>query len=203
MTPANAFETSVGHFWGILDTRDYMRARFALAVEHLLRLGTLDGAQESLEHMRDMLRLCRGDNLGVRDIVPAAMLRLDLDQECYDFVKWWATCDPDGRYDWGDMTLPHLNIRGADVLEKPDFLIGKFRALNYVVAVLLLKLKLLVDILNLKVTRKILAHRLLPAELWQPIELAVVRSPLSAKLFQKQDPASLVKTEMMLLNQVR
>lgn len=25
MMPANPFETSVGHFWGILGTRDYMR----------------------------------------------------------------------------------------------------------------------------------------------------------------------------------
>jgi hypothetical protein len=24
----NAFETAVGHFWGIHETRDYMRARF-------------------------------------------------------------------------------------------------------------------------------------------------------------------------------
>jgi hypothetical protein len=31
MTPANAFETHVGRFWGLVGTRDYMRARFALA----------------------------------------------------------------------------------------------------------------------------------------------------------------------------
>lgn len=41
MTPANAFVTSVGDFWGILSTRDYMRARFALADE-IRRAGTLD-----------------------------------------------------------------------------------------------------------------------------------------------------------------
>jgi hypothetical protein len=158
MTPPNAFETSVGHFWGIVSTRDYMRARFALAGEHLLLLGTLDGVREALEHMRDMLRLCRGDNLGLRQLMPAIMLRLDLDQECYDFVKWWATCDPDGLYDWGDMTLPYLNIHGADILEDPSFLLGKYPQLNLLVAVLLLKLKLLVDIRNLKITRKICAN---------------------------------------------
>lgn len=86
-TPANAFETHVGHFWGIAETRDYMRARFTLAGEHLLLLGTLDGVHEALEHMQDMLRLCRSDNLGLREMMPAMMLRLDLDQECYDFVK--------------------------------------------------------------------------------------------------------------------
>ncbi|KAH7111193.1 hypothetical protein EDB81DRAFT_830658 [Dactylonectria macrodidyma] len=200
MTPTNAFETHAGHFWGLLNTRDYMRARFALT-DHLRLLGTLDGVHEALEHMQDMLRLCRSDNMGLRDMVPALMLRLDLDQECYDFVKWWATCDPDGRYDWGDMTLPHLNIHGADVLEDADFF-GTYPTLNHVVAILLLKLKLLVDIRNLKMTRKILASRRLLHDLWESIELSVVRSPLSAKL-QRESPEALLKAEAKLLNQTR
>ncbi|KAL7951492.1 hypothetical protein V8C42DRAFT_304228 [Trichoderma barbatum] len=76
-----------------------MRARIALVMNHLLPLGTLGSVHEAFEHMRDMLRLCCSDNLELRDIVLAVMLRLDLDQECYDFVKWWATCGPDGDYD--------------------------------------------------------------------------------------------------------
>ncbi|KAI3319061.1 hypothetical protein HD806DRAFT_509922 [Xylariaceae sp. AK1471] len=200
MTPANAFETHVGSFWSILNTRDYMRARFALS-KQLLLLGTLDGVHEGLEHMRDMLRLCRGDNMGLRSMVPAIMLRLDLDQECYDFIKWWATCDPDGTYDWGDMTLPYLNIRGADVLEDLGSLISRRPELNYVVALLLLKLKLLVDIRYLKITRKILAQRL-PFELRDQIERNVIRSPLSAKL-QKEPHESLIKVEGKLLNHIR
>ncbi|KAM6532647.1 hypothetical protein FALCPG4_005700 [Fusarium falciforme] len=91
MTPANAFETHVGRFYGLVSTRDYMSHRLALA-SRLRDLGTLDGVREALEHMQGMLRLCRSDNMGLRDIVPTMMLRLDLDQECYDFVKWWATC---------------------------------------------------------------------------------------------------------------
>ncbi|KAI2616511.1 hypothetical protein GGR54DRAFT_227825 [Hypoxylon sp. NC1633] len=205
MTPANAFETHVGHFWGILNTRDYMRARSALA-HHLLLLGTLDSVSESLEHMRDMLRLCRSDNMGIRNVVPATMLRLDLDQECYDFIKWWATCDPDGDYDWGDMTLPYLNIHGADIFEDPGFLLGKFPELNFLVTLLILKLKLLVDIRNLKITRKIFAQRHLPVdlpvELRDEIEQNVVRSPLSAKL-QNESYVSLTRTEMKLLNHSR
>src|SRR5215471_18139118 len=69
-TPADVFTTSVGHFWGILDTRDYMRARFAL-VEALQKIKTHDSVQAQLDHLLDMLRLCRGDNMGVRDLVPA------------------------------------------------------------------------------------------------------------------------------------
>lgn len=67
-----------------------MSHRLALA-SRLRELGTLDSVREALEHMQDMLRLCRSDNMGLRDIVPTMMLRLDLDQECYDFVKWRAT----------------------------------------------------------------------------------------------------------------
>lgn len=145
-----------------------------------------------------MLRLCRADNLGIRDIVPAIMLRLDRDQECYDFVKWWATCDPDGDYNWGDMTLPYLNISGANVLEDPGFLLGEFPNLNHIIAVLILNLKLLVDIRNLKITRKILTRTRLPFELWEAIELAVVRSPLSAK-FQRESTVSLLKIESELV----
>ncbi|KAI0455216.1 hypothetical protein F5B21DRAFT_523937 [Xylaria acuta] len=133
MTPANAFETHVGRFWGLLSTRDYMRARFALASQ-LLLLATPDGVLEGLEHMRAMLML------GGPPVTRTA------------------------NYDWGDMTLPYLNIRGADVLEDPGFHLGDYPELNYLVALLLPKLKLLVDIRNLKVTRKVLAQRL-PFEL--------------------------------------
>ncbi|KAL1860844.1 hypothetical protein Plec18170_001358 [Paecilomyces lecythidis] len=201
-TPANAFETDVGHFWGFLNTRDYMRARHYLAWRHLLFLDTLDGVQEALEHLRDMLRLNRSDNMGLRNLVPAIMLRLDLDQECYDFVKWWATCDIDGNYDWGDMTLPYLNISGANVLEDPSILPDPHLEFDLIIALLMLKLKLLVDIRNLKVTRKILNGRSFPSELWEPIELAVIRSPLSVK-FQKESYGSLLRTETTLLDHVR
>ncbi|KAJ8119548.1 hypothetical protein ONZ43_g3522 [Nemania bipapillata] len=174
MTPANAFETHVGRFWGLLNTRDYMRARFALA-KQLLMLCTLDGVQEALEHLWDMLRLCRNDNMGLRNFVPTVMLRLDLDQECYDFMKWWATCDPDGHYDWGDMSLPFLNIHDADVLE--------------------------VDVRNLKVTREVLAQSPLPFELRDQIERDVIRSPLSAK-FQRESPETLLQIERRLLGHI-
>ena len=46
-----------------------MRARMDL-VTALLKINTRDAVSASLEHLLDMLRLCRGDNLGVRDIVP-------------------------------------------------------------------------------------------------------------------------------------
>jgi len=35
-------------------------------------------------------------------------------QEAYDLIKWWETCDPDGHYDWGDLSLPYLTIKGKE-----------------------------------------------------------------------------------------
>ena len=81
------FRDDVGHFWGLLQTRDYMRARFGL-VDAILKIRTYDAVSSALEHIMDMLRLCRSDNLGVRDLVAHLLLRLCKDQKCYDFVKW-------------------------------------------------------------------------------------------------------------------
>lgn len=91
-----------------------MRARFFLADE-LRRIGSLDGVREGLYHLKDMLRLCRGDNLDVRSLVPALMLQLDQDQECYDFIKWYSTEGQRGGYDWGDVDLPFFDVKAADV----------------------------------------------------------------------------------------
>jgi tetratricopeptide (TPR) repeat protein len=56
------FEQHAGHFWGILETRPYMRARFGLA-QTLAYLGELD---EAIDVGRDLLRLNPNDNQGVR-----------------------------------------------------------------------------------------------------------------------------------------
>ena len=154
-----------------------MWARLDLA-DTIRRLGTLDGVTEGLEHMRDMLRLCRSDNMGLRDLAPSMMLQLDLDQECYDFIKWWKLVDPDGKYDWGNTELPYLDTKDANVLEPVEYLKSKYGEVHHLATMLLLKLKLLVDIINIKITRKVIAPRL-PTELWKRVELDIIRSPLS------------------------
>jgi tetratricopeptide (TPR) repeat protein len=56
------FEEDAGHFWGIVETRPYMRARAGLA-ECLWLLGE---RQEAIAHYREMLRLNPSDNQGLR-----------------------------------------------------------------------------------------------------------------------------------------
>ncbi|MCG3125586.1 MAG: hypothetical protein CHACPFDD_00411 [Phycisphaerae bacterium] len=59
---AQALRDDVGHFWGMLETRPYMRARLGLAYccERLEQLA------EAAAHYDDMLRLNPNDNQGVR-----------------------------------------------------------------------------------------------------------------------------------------
>jgi tetratricopeptide (TPR) repeat protein len=57
-----SFEEEVGHFWGLIETRPYMRARAALAET----LWALNRREEAVEHQRELLRLNPNDNQGVR-----------------------------------------------------------------------------------------------------------------------------------------
>lgn len=57
-----AFAEDVGHFWGLIETRPYMRARQQLA----LALGDAGRRDEAADHLTDMLRLNPADNQGVR-----------------------------------------------------------------------------------------------------------------------------------------
>jgi tetratricopeptide (TPR) repeat protein len=73
----SAFAEDAGHFWGIVRTRPYMRARFGLA-QTLEGLGERDAA---IEHYRELLRLNPGDNQGVRYVLLAALMLARRDEE--------------------------------------------------------------------------------------------------------------------------
>jgi tetratricopeptide (TPR) repeat protein len=88
------FEAGAGHFWGLLETRPYMRARLELATA-LWRLGDRD---EAIYHARDMLRLNPNDNQGVRHVLVVWLLELgrhdDVEEllQAYDgdFLAVWS-----------------------------------------------------------------------------------------------------------------
>lgn len=56
------FIEEVGHFWGLIETRPYMRAREGLADS----LSLLGEHETAIGHYQDMLRLNPGDNQGIR-----------------------------------------------------------------------------------------------------------------------------------------
>lgn len=74
------FEEAVGHFWGVTETRPYMRARAGLAS----CLWQLDQHQEAIDHYQEMLRLNPGDNQGVRYVLLTCYLSegMDAEAEC-------------------------------------------------------------------------------------------------------------------------
>lgn len=72
-----AFEEDVGHFWGLLETRPYMRARFGLA-RCLQSMGRFD---EAIENYHEFISLNPGDNQGVRWILLDLLLERGLDDE--------------------------------------------------------------------------------------------------------------------------
>lgn len=137
----DVFEKYKGRFWGILPTRPYMQKRFAVA-DRLLTVQTHPATEGALQHMEAMLQLCRGDNLGVRDMVAPLYLRLGRDQECYDFIKWWKTVRGQN-YDFGDMDLGYLDIRGADAFEQIEFDTKYGIDLSFAVPMTLLKVRML------------------------------------------------------------
>jgi hypothetical protein len=102
--------------------------------------------ETALEHMLAMLNLCKNDNLGIRDMVPALFLRLGRDQEWYDFCKWWATT---GNKGCNLTTVPYLDIKNADVFEPVDVFITEYPELSHLLAIML-KIRLLIDLRALK-----------------------------------------------------
>ena len=93
----DAFREEVGHFWGLLETRPYMRAREGLA----LTLWTLGRREEAAEHLQEMLRLNPGDNQGVRYTLASWLLDLGRDEELVRLLE---------QYDEGTSTWAYTQV---------------------------------------------------------------------------------------------
>ena len=179
------FVHGVGRFWGIVETRPYMRARFGL-VDLMIQEFGLPGEHRAavelaLDHLLDMTRLCRTDNMGLRDMIPALYIRLGRDQEAYDFLKWHATTGQRGDYDWGNMDLPFLDVKNADALEPTkDLWSRRFAALGATSAVALIKLRILFDLQAIQIATVTLQYRM-PQEIINIVRSELVGSIVEAR----------------------
>jgi len=89
-----AFHEDIDHFWGLIDTRPFMRAMDSLANS----LRYTDGEPEAIEIWREMLRLNPGDNQGVRYRLLALLVEMNRNEEAEalieeqgeDFLADWA-----------------------------------------------------------------------------------------------------------------
>ena len=86
----DVFAEETGHFWGIVTTRPYMRARFGLAQ----CLEALDRLEEAIEHYRELVRLNPNDNQGVRYSLLAALLLAGLDDEAATLLDRYGASRP-------------------------------------------------------------------------------------------------------------
>lgn len=96
----SAFREDVGHFWGLLETRPYMRARHGLA-QALWGKGLRD---EAVTHYRDMLRLNPNDNQGIRYLLMDCFLIFGCDDEATKLIKRYKD-DGSAAWSWSRALL--------------------------------------------------------------------------------------------------
>jgi tetratricopeptide (TPR) repeat protein len=77
------FREDAGHFWGILETRPYMRARQGLATV----LWALGERREAIGHLQELLRLNPGDNQGLRYTLASWLLAVGDDAALADLLQ--------------------------------------------------------------------------------------------------------------------
>lgn len=86
---ANFFVDKTVNFWMHMETFLYMRTRVSYFYK-LDEIGTEPALREAIAQGKIMIQEGRGDNPGVRYLMPSMYLRLDDPralQECYDFIK--------------------------------------------------------------------------------------------------------------------
>ena len=89
------FTAGAGHFWEAVETRPYMRARFALA-DCLEAAGAVD---EAIEHYRDMLRLDPSDHQAVRRRLLQCLAEQQRDGDAHSLIEQFKDDEsPDWKY---------------------------------------------------------------------------------------------------------
>jgi len=149
--PNDPFGPSNPNFWYWKGTKKYMYLRRDYAYE-LIKLNTKTAIDRALDDTWSLLRMDPEDHLGMRCIMPSLFLRLKRDRECYDFCKWWVTESHDSDWDWQSEDTPLTfedAFESADVFERiRDY--GSdpptFSDLSFLLAILLLKIRMLSDV---------------------------------------------------------
>lgn len=126
------FRDCMGDFWGILETRPYMRARAGI-VECLL---AFDDRKSAIQHCKEILKLCPNDNLGMRDILMALLLGAGKGKQAetlykrykddYSAIWFYARALLDFRKH-GESEVADSSLRAAFAVNKfvPDYLLQK------------------------------------------------------------------------------
>ncbi|SPJ81865.1 uncharacterized protein FTOL_09270 [Fusarium torulosum] len=123
--------------------RHDMTLRLA-GIDELLQSNSQDDVELALLELWDMLKEDQADPLRLSDIIPHVLLRVGGEQECYDFIKWWAfhgSKSPNH-----NRNSPFFNTKGANACESLRALLQTGLSLSHLVALTLLKLRLFLDL---------------------------------------------------------
>lgn len=208
LTPADVFNNCRGHFWGIIETRAYMRARVALADSLIIQLGTVGGrasaVQESVDHLVELVHLSRADNLGVRDLIPGQLLRLQRDQDALDFIRFWDSVRHDPHYDYDNLDQPHLHVKGCDIFMPMGIrLAASYISLTHSVAIMLIKLRAYIDLVNIANANKALQGKI-PEEILDLVRERLVSGIIKSRpQIIRSGDAELKRLSLLMKKHVR
>jgi hypothetical protein len=129
---------------------------------------TIESSEAQLSQFMNMLRLYQCDDIGFRDAVPPLMLRLNLDQTCYDFLKWWAMATMDPEYKFDDTWIAYPNVRNSNVFEDVDCFVLQPHSrppelgdtISHTVSLTLLKIRLLFELERIEELASVLRLKL-------------------------------------------
>jgi hypothetical protein len=120
-----------------------------------LQIDTQIAVQLGLDLLLEMVDITKDPKAATADLVPTCFLRLGRDQEAYDYMKWWVTSPaPKGPFGPSPQLWASVNEK-ADVFESVGLFKGKCPSLSFMVALTLLKLRLLIDLQALQQSMKI------------------------------------------------
>ena len=180
-TPAgDIFANFAGSFWSFCPTRAYIRTRTDLA-DYIgrLRPSTQHTLAAEFEHVMETLRLGRSDCDRLRRAVPALLIRQGRDQEAYEYMEGWVRSPSGQVFSFGDPSLGHVDLQSRSAFISLSVFHWQGEELSFLVAVTLIKLRLLLDLQKLCVMWPYL-QLLLPLELVVKVAMYLPRTDFLA-----------------------
>jgi len=109
-----AFKEHAGHFWGVTETRPYMRARAGLA----LSLEAMGRLNEAADHYQALLELNPNDNQGLRYSLMPLLLQLNRDADAARLLKAYDETSANWTY---ARALLAFRLSGRSVAARREF----------------------------------------------------------------------------------
>jgi len=172
------FEVMENPFW-THPTLRLLRIITEWYIKNVAKLDSTTAVRERLEESMRLIRYTRGESDGVWQQIPYCMIRLDDDQKAFDTIMSCQGRPTVHSWEWFDTDLPIFHVRGTnpytrDITMSPDAF-----NISHMCAFLLLKIKLRLDLDELRSAIPLRKLNMLPNELIDKIVLENVRSPIT------------------------